>query len=298
MMTGKNVKGGSQSMTTSLIALPLEFQFSQSALQDYTDCHRRFYLRYVKGQRYPAAESDPVIEFETRMEQGTRFHDLVHQHSIGIPAALIRAALTVANQDVLLGWFDAYLDAGLRDLPPVRHAEMTLTIPLAGRRLLAKYDLIALVPGERAVIVDWKTAPKRPTRADLATRWQTIVYPHVLTLAGAHLNNGVPFTPEQITMIYWFPATPSQPEIFHHDAAQDASAADRLNAITAEILARPNDENAFPLTPDESRCRFCTYRSYCDRGSQAGNALTVSAIETTDPLAFDLDFDQIDAISF
>ena len=40
--------------------LPPQFAFSQSSLQDYMDCPRRFQLRYLDRLIYPAAESEPA----------------------------------------------------------------------------------------------------------------------------------------------------------------------------------------------------------------------------------------------
>lgn len=53
--------------------LPDSFQFSQSSLQDYVDCPRRFELRYILHQKWPALQTQPVIEFEHHMEQGSGF---------------------------------------------------------------------------------------------------------------------------------------------------------------------------------------------------------------------------------
>ena len=69
--------------------LPDDFMFSQSSLQDFVDCPRRFELKYLLKQRFPAPEVDDMLEFERRMEQGSRFHLLIHQHQIGIPAELL-----------------------------------------------------------------------------------------------------------------------------------------------------------------------------------------------------------------
>ena len=65
--------------------LPPVFQFSQQSLQDYVDCARRFQLKYVLGQRWPAIEQEPVEEREDFLERGSQFHLLVQRHLMGIP---------------------------------------------------------------------------------------------------------------------------------------------------------------------------------------------------------------------
>lgn len=142
------------------LILPDEFQFSQSALQDYVDCHRRFYLRHVLRQRYPAR-----VPAHARLRgaagPGRTLPSTCSAASDWCPGrnAAHRARRRRAGRVV-----DRYLNTALAGLPPQRYAELSLTLPLADRRLVAKFDLLAAQPGEAAVIVDWKTAP-RPGRA-------------------------------------------------------------------------------------------------------------------------------------
>jgi len=53
----------------------------------------------------------------------------------------------------------------------------------------------------------------------------------------------------------------------------------------------------FPLTEDEKMCRFCVYRSYCNRGAQAGQMDEAEA-EMESEAAFDINFEQISEIEF
>ena len=274
---------------------PVDWQemlsFDQSKLQDFADCPRRFYLKYIRQLRYPAAESDPLREFEEQMERGKQFHQLVHQHLIGIPAEALAAAIP---DDTIGAWWENYIAYGLNDLPPKRFPEITLSVPLAGRRLVAKYDLLAL--GDHAVIVDWKTALHRPKRERLERRLQTMVYPYVLARAGAHLNGDKPIAPEMITVIYWFAEYPQQPEVFSYSAAQFERDDAALKALAADILRRGEAE--FELTENVDLCRFCSYRSLHDRGVKAGNLLALDQDEEGDHFEIDLDLDQIAEIEF
>ena len=56
-----------------------DFQFSQASLQDFQDCRRRFYLKYVEKLGWPAIEAEPALLNEELMQQGADFHRLVHQ---------------------------------------------------------------------------------------------------------------------------------------------------------------------------------------------------------------------------
>ena len=69
------------------------FQFTQSSLQDYVDCPRRFQLRYVLDQPWPAVESEPLMERERLAELGRRFHKLIQQHVEGLSAETLTASI-------------------------------------------------------------------------------------------------------------------------------------------------------------------------------------------------------------
>jgi len=271
------------------VTLPDSFSFTQSSLQDYLDCPRRFQLRYVLEQLWPAVESEPLLERERQVDLGRRFHLMAQRHTVGLPVEQIAAS---AQDPELARWWRNYVNVPPRDLPSsVRRAEVMLTAPLGAHRLAAKYDLLALDPGRRAVIVDWKTERKRPTHAQLVTRMQTRVYRYVLVEAGAALNGGQPIEPEQVTLVYWFAEFPAEPEVLPFDSAQRAGDAAYLTGLVSEIAARA--DLVWPLTADETRCRYCVYRSLCERGIVAG-----VGDETEAELDLDIDLAQVEEIAY
>ncbi len=270
--------------------LPTSFRFSQASLQDYSDCPRRFRLRYIEQLDWPAVESEPVVENERRQQEGLIFHRLVQQHLLGIDSQKLER---MANSSDLARWWHNYLEANLGFDGYAKYAEPILSSPLGTRRLLAKFDLIAVQPGSRAVIFDWKTYAKRPRDEWLAARWQTRVYRALLARSGSHLNGGVPIPPEQIEMVYWFADFPTQPARFQYDANQFKRDWSALETLAAEIASVQD----FPLTEDLSTCRFCVYRSYCERGSQAGQESEAES-EVEQAAAFDINFEQIGEIEF
>jgi CRISPR/Cas system-associated exonuclease Cas4 (RecB family) len=266
--------------------------FSQSSLQDYVDCARRFQLRYLERLSYPAVEVEPALENEKHQQEGEYFHRLVQQHLIGIPNEQISK---LANTPNLQRWWDNFQTAedltGLKDLSGL-YAELTLSAPLGSFRLLAKYDLIAIKDG-RATIYDWKTYRKRPRNEWLAARVQTRVYRALLVNAGAHLNNDQPFEPEQIEMIYWFADFPNDPARFIYTAAQYQRDWDAFTKLVEEITSA----SSYPLTEDRQKCAYCTYRSYCERGIRAGDGEQAEAEMEAEEL-FDVNFEQIGEIAF
>ncbi len=272
---------------------PRDFQFSQHNLQDYVDCPRRFELRYLQRLKWPALQSEPVLEMEHRAELGRRFHEMVHQSHLGLPEEQI------ANQarDIeLASWWSEYQASPiLNDLPTNRKSEFMLTAPFSGYRLVAKYDLITVDPGQRAVIVDWKTSTRPVPRKYLVDRLQTRVYLYLLVSAGKSVNAGKPLNPEQVELIYWFTSQPDQPVHIKYSDRLFRSDEDYLQNLVKDISTRPAGE--FPLTLDEKKCTYCVYRSLCDRGKQAGNWQEDPEENEPSP-DIEFPFDQIGEIEF
>ena len=252
-----------------------ELTFSQGSLQDYTQCPRRFQLRFLLNQPWPALESQPLLEFEHYQELGQQFHRLIQRHISGVAAERISAGIQAFD---LRRWWQAYLASPPPGLPTplvvgahpdwLIGAEEVLSTVINGQRLAARYDLLAIQDNGQALIVDWKTSRRPATRAQLAQRMQSWVYPFVLVEAGADLGRG-PIAPEQVRMIYWFANDPERPQTLAYSARQHEAHRRYLTALIDEISARR--DATWPLTSDEARCRFCTYRSLCDRGVEAGD---------------------------
>jgi CRISPR/Cas system-associated exonuclease Cas4 (RecB family) len=266
------------------------FILSQASLQDYADCQRRFQLRYVSNALWPMAPPENT-EWESRALQGAAFHQLAHQHALGISTKTLGAA---AVEQGLQHWWESYLTVPPPDLPSERRrSEVYLSMPVDPFRLVARYDLLTISPGRRAAIVDWKTTSRRPARAWLSLRWQTRVYRYVLSKAGAPLNDSQPFAPEQIELIYWFANFPHQIERFPYDANQQAQEERVLLQLIGEIAAHDPDE--WPLTADLQRCQYCRYRTYCGREKMPVQETEDDPDQVID---FDLDLEQIAEIEF
>src|SRR5262245_16235251 len=104
--------------------------FSQSSLQDYMDCARRFQLRYLERLSYPAVESEPALENEKHQQEGEYFHRLVQQHLIGISEEQVSK---LANTPNLQRWWDNFQNE--KDLTSLKdrsglYPEITLSAPL------------------------------------------------------------------------------------------------------------------------------------------------------------------------
>ena len=286
--------------------LSSDFHFSQSSLQDYSDCPRRFQLRYLLNLAWPAVEAEPVQENEQRMLMGGIFHQLIHQHLLGLPQERLTR---IAADEHLARWWHNYMKhaadlssllnlAGLQTTSDLLlYPEVLLSAPFGNYRLVAKYDLIAIQPGVRFFIIDWKTTRKPPSRQWLEQRLQTRVYPYLLVQAGAYLNAGSPIEPGQVEMIYWFAEQPDEIRRLPYNHGKYIEDNRYLVSLVSEIESMGGSE--FTLTSDRRRCSYCKYRSYCDRGIQAGALDKMeSGLELIDEGEIAIDFEHIAEIEF
>ena len=278
--------------------LPEQFTFSQSSLQDYADCPRRFQLRYLDKLIYPASEMEPALENEKHQVEGQYFHRMAQQYVLGIPTEKLEK---LANTPNLKRWWQNYLLFSQTNLTDQKDLfpEVTLSAPLGNFRLVAKYDLIAFTKEEHILIYDWKTYRKRPRNEGLTARWQTRVYRSLLVMAGAQFNGGflsgtsIPVVPERCEMVYWFSNFPDEPAKFPYDEVQFKRDLDAMNLLIQEIQSA----SSYPMTEDRQKCSYCPYRSYCDRGIQAGSLEGFEDEIETEAL-FDINFEQIGEIEF
>lgn len=239
---------------------------------------------------WPAVETEPTQDYERHQQEGSLFHRMVQQNIIGIPTEKLAV---MAQSDNLSKWWDAYIQHAPNLDGYTLFAEYTLSAPLGDHRIVAKYDLIAIKPGEKAIIYDWKTYRKRPKNDYLAVRWQTRLYSALLERAGNHLNAGAPILPEQIEMVYWFANYPTEPARFSYSKAKSQ----RDWGLIAKTIAEIDAEKDFGMSEEERPCKFCAYRSYCDRGKKAGEWDEFNGeIEAEEN--FEIDFEQIGEIAF
>ena len=282
--------------------LPEGFLFSQSKLQDYVDCQRRFQLRHILHQSWPAVEVEPYLENERLIDQGARFHKIVRQYLIGVSEAQISPS--IADDIVMQLWWSNFLHS-IRDgilgfiyeQGNQRVEEITLSIPACNFRLIAKYDLLIIRSNGKLIIIDWKTSRVHPKRRWQADRIQTHVYPYVLTSAASSFIGGNPPDPSQIEMIYWYANQPEKLERFTYNKSTRQEDARYLGNLFATINSK--SEAVFPLTPDVKRCLFCTYRSLCNRGEKPGDMQHLEEwLEPGSPDEVGIDFDQIGEIEF
>lgn len=224
-------------------------------------------MQYLEELSWPAVPSEPIEHFQRLKELGTRYHHLVHQHHTGLEGRILKSSL---SDPVLLRWFENYLRHFSQRHFQRSYAEISLQVPWEEHHLVAKYDLVAADPSGKLIIVDWKTTRRLPDRTWLSSRMQTLLYPYILARSGQQLFPDHETAPDRIEMVYWFPDHPEQLQVFPYDRESFHAAEEELTRLIQRIHAASCQDDGFPKTSHLDRCRFCAFRSYCDRGGTAG----------------------------
>jgi hypothetical protein len=282
------------------------------------DCQRLFQLRYLEHVSWPAQEIESSIETERYLELGSSFHQMVQQYYLGVDPKYLT---TMAVRDPLLNrWWNNFLQYKPAPDGHSHYVEFPLSIPIDQYRLVAKYDLLlqrnsssGLNKYSRTtqdgktennhvkwIIYDWKTTHKLPERQWLSTKLQTRIYPFLLTKAGLSMDHDRGIKPENIQMVYWFSNFPEMPIQFRYSQEYFEKDQSFIMKLIDEIKTLDGKES--PKTENEKRCRFCAYRSLCDRGIVAGSLTEYQFDEpfqdTISDSILEIDFDQIVEISF
>jgi len=227
---------------------------------------------------------------------GNGFHRLVHQHQLGI--SLDRLTSIAQADPELDAWWQSYLLSGVRGLPEERHPEVRIRSNFAGWPVVGNYDLLAVNPGQEVVIVDWKTSRRLPRREQMQVRLQTRIYPALLVQSDSGLNHEEAIEPEMIRMRYWFPEFPDQPIDFKYDQDRFQQDVEMINELITRVAAM--EEAGLIKTEQLERCRFCLYRSLCDRGEAAGpvDSLLEDPLEVDGAWEDSFDFEQVAEVAW
>ena len=173
-----------------------------------------------------------------------------------------------------------------------RLVEYPQIIHFCNYRLIAKYDLIVFEEGGNTIILDWKTTQHRISASFLEKKIQSLVYPFVLASANKEIRS-----PDNIQMIYWFPEFPNEPEVFNFSTTKSEQTEYFLNGMIEDIAKRKKGD--FQLTDDERKCKYCIYRSLCNRGLKAGDVARIdenNGLESNN--SAEIDFNEIEEIEF
>lgn len=283
----------SQDAASTAVELPaasFPIRLSQTQLSLLSTCPRKFQHIYLEQL---AAPTDP--EQQERLQQGSQFHLLLQQWQLGLPVEPMLQA-----DDRLQQWFQAFQQAApeiLTLLPKEtevwQQTEHDRTLEVQGYLLSVRYDLLLSNPWT-ARILDWKTYPRPRQPEQLWQSWQTRLYLFVL----AETSH---YSPDQLSMIYWFfqtqtpgdPSIPPLPQSYQLNYSRDRHEQTRkdlahlLDQLT-HWLAHYRQGEAFPqINTGIDQCQTCNFVVRCDRQSPVSDSPTSEA-QTSSPVYFEL----------
>ncbi len=251
-----------------------DWTLSQSAIDTYQRCARRYYLRYVRGLDWPAPLTSSELDFEQAMRRGEQFHLLIQQHALGMD---VTPMVEAGDDDILRTWWQSYLTQARSFVPGSMKAQFTeieLAASIEDVTVMAKFDHVVFEQDGGMLIFDWKTGVPR-SQDHLARGWQSVVSQFIAAERGGQLRpsaSDLQIAPGLIRLVYWHARDAGQPVRLRYDDQLHEAGRARLVSVIVEIkdLFAQGEESAFARTPDESQCRHCPYRSYCERGKEAG----------------------------
>jgi CRISPR/Cas system-associated exonuclease Cas4 (RecB family) len=243
----------------------MKINYSQSNLQTYIACPRKFELKYILKRVWPAIQSEPILQLEDLMRQGNQFHLMVQQYFSSVDPDLISQQI---KNNSLKNWWNSFLAFSNQISDYTNQSEINISANLDGKRIIGVFDLLSYSNNGKFIIIDWKTNQHKPPKKFLEQQIQTRLYPLLLTLSGQQWNKNERISPSQIEMIYWFSNDPESPESFLYSEQQHEQDKEYFTQLINQIETTKIGE--FPLTTNEKLCNFCQYRSLCNRGIKPG----------------------------
>lgn len=258
-------------------------RLSQGHLNLLERCPRQFQHTYLEQL------SSPInLEQQERQTWGSRFHLLMQQRELGLPIESL-----VQEDPQLQHWMTAFASAAPQILTSntehqFRESEHCRTLQVQDYLLTVIYDLL-IADDYSAQILDWKTYPKPQNKRKLEHNWQTRLYLYVLTETSD-------YSPEQISMTYWFVQSPvemrhgkSQHMTFTYNHTEHVKIRQKLNSLLSKLtywLQRYEQGEPFPQVPETSKsCEFCQYITRCERDRYDGEvALTQNWLQNLEEI--------------
>lgn len=277
--------------------LPPDFTFSQSNLQSFVNCHHQFYLRYIRKLAWPAQSTADDLRMQNHLQAGSRFHTLIHQYFLGLPVDRLAQIAASDPLPEMQTWWHLFQAFARDHLSGESLPEFSVRSTLADSPLIAKFDLLNIQP-DRLTIYDWKTNYHPIRRAALQKSLQTRVYPFVLFNELNSILPALQLSPEDITLVYWQANSPESPLAFPYTPDQHAANSAYLSSLLQDIASfQPED---FTRTTNDRTCRFCVYRSLCERGLAAGSLddLKDEAPDDDSLADFTIQLDTLPEVSF
>lgn len=267
--------------------------YSAKSIQDFLDCPRRFELKYLLQQSWPAPITQPVLQFEHHVKLGNEFHHLVHQYLSGIQLDLIK---NNSSSDEVILWIQEFQTFFSQFKISQHFSELPLVMPFEGVYFNAVIDFVGLEMNGGILIADWKTSAFPQNKNRLIHSIQSILYPFIVFECRKGLFPDWHGNPDDIEMLYWFADHPGNVITIKYSQAQHNDNRIYLHDMIEKIQAK--SPRNFKKTDELKKCAYCQYRSLCERKIEIGDIKGMDDEIDIDILSSEMDFEESIEISF
>ncbi len=233
-------------------------QFSQTQIQDYMLCPRRYFLSHIQKITWPEPLSPSFQKIEESNRQGKAFHLFLNRLIQGVSYKELVSQVYETELNLWLKNFKKY-----NPLPENAKIFSEVELSAIYKEILwiGYIDAAAFLPG-KIQIYDWKTSRNIGDPNVLVKSPQTRLYCFLSMLNHENYKNYCgSITPDQIEMIYWYARFPSNPihlpyspELFEKDLIYFKD--------MAEKLCHENRTD-YPQTIQRNNCHVCRFQTYC-----------------------------------
>jgi hypothetical protein len=116
-------------------------------------------------------------------------------------------------------------------------------------------------------------------------------------LGASSFFQGNKFCADNLQMMYWYPNFPELSLVIPNDDKKHDKESIYLRGLVKEILVK--DSNDFHLTDEVKKCKYCNYRSLCNRGVSAGKLNEMENDEQTEDIDLtEFNFENLQEIAY
>lgn len=241
---------------------------SATSIQDFKACQRRFQLQHLINQPWPAVQAEPLYEHELHARRGTQFHLTLQRYFSDIHPDILSSMI---DDVIVKQWWDTFqAEQPVPRKPSCRILpECSIVVEVQNYRLRAVIDLLVLDSADNSItIFDWKTTRRIPDAADYRSAIQTSIYQYIVAVSAPTFFPAFDAL-DRLKMVYWFPAYPdSTISLTYSEAAHQRNTTWLSDQIeTIDLRIRTDTAGEWNKTSDLTHCRYCDYRSLCERDS-------------------------------
>ena len=227
-------------------------RLSQSQLNLLETCPPQFKKIYLDHLNFPVS-----LESQRSLNWGNQFHQLMQQHFMGLSIDAVLAQYSNLSE-VKKVLFKCIVEKHILNSQFWTEAEHYITFKKDNYLLTAIYDLL-IVKNNQVQILDWKTYLKPNDKKQLESDWQTRLYLYLLAETST-------YSPENISMTYWFIKDKYKPQYLSFQYSQNqhqqtkSDLSKLLNYLNYNLYDINQDNNNFG---HHKNCKDkCPYHDY------------------------------------